>query len=44
MGNTVRKYLKKYFIDAMGAMAQGLFASLLVFWCRRSLFFVYLKV
>ncbi|MBO7405899.1 MAG: PTS sugar transporter subunit IIC, partial [Clostridia bacterium] len=30
MGNTVRKYLKKYFIDAMGAMAQGLFASLLI--------------
>ena len=30
MGNTVRRYLKKYFIDAMGAMAQGLFASLLI--------------
>ncbi len=27
---TVRKYLKRYFIDAMGAMAQGLFASLLI--------------
>ena len=26
----VRAYLKKYFIDAMGAMAQGLFASLLI--------------
>ncbi len=27
---TVLKYLKKYFIDAMGGMAQGLFASLLI--------------
>ncbi len=26
----LRGYLKKYFIDAMGAMAQGLFASLLI--------------
>ena len=26
---TVKKYLKRYFIDAMGAMALGLFASLL---------------
>jgi len=26
----IREYLKKYFIDAMGAMAQGLFASLLI--------------
>ena len=26
----LREYLKKYFIDAMGAMAQGLFASLLI--------------
>lgn len=26
----IRNYLKKYFIDAMGAMAQGLFASLLI--------------
>lgn len=26
----VKKYLKRYFIDAMGAMAQGLFASLLI--------------
>ncbi|MBQ7922022.1 MAG: PTS sugar transporter subunit IIC [Clostridia bacterium] len=26
----VKGYLKKYFIDAMGAMAQGLFASLLI--------------
>lgn len=26
----VKKYLKKYFIDAMGAMALGLFASLLI--------------
>ena len=30
MGTVIRKYLKKYFIDAMGAMAQGLFASLLI--------------
>ncbi len=28
--NTVKKYLKRYFIDAMGAMALGLFASLLI--------------
>ncbi len=28
--NTIKKYCKKYFIDAMGAMAQGLFASLLI--------------
>lgn len=27
---TIKAYLKKYFIDAMGAMAQGLFASLLI--------------
>ena len=27
---TVKKYLKRYFIDAMGAMALGLFASLLI--------------
>ena len=27
---TLQKYLKKYFIDAMGAMALGLFASLLI--------------
>ena len=27
---TVKNYLKRYFIDAMGAMAQGLFASLLI--------------
>ena len=26
----VKKYLKRYFIDAMGAMALGLFASLLI--------------
>ncbi len=26
----LKKYLKKYFIDSMGAMAQGLFASLLI--------------
>ncbi|MBR5446153.1 MAG: PTS sugar transporter subunit IIC [Clostridia bacterium] len=26
----LRAYMKKYFIDAMGAMAQGLFASLLI--------------
>jgi len=26
----IKAYLKKYFIDAMGAMAQGLFASLLI--------------
>lgn len=28
--NTVKKYLHRYFIDAMGAMALGLFASLLI--------------
>lgn len=28
--NKVKSYLKRYFIDAMGAMAQGLFASLLI--------------
>ncbi|MBE6536115.1 MAG: PTS sugar transporter subunit IIC [Ruminococcaceae bacterium] len=28
--NTVKKYLNRYFIDAMGAMALGLFASLLI--------------
>lgn len=28
--NVVKKYLKRYFIDAMGAMALGLFASLLI--------------
>lgn len=28
--NTLRKYAKRYFIDAMGAMALGLFASLLI--------------
>ncbi len=27
---TVAKYLKRYFLDAMGGMAQGLFASLLI--------------
>lgn len=27
---TLKKYLKRYFIDAMGSMAQGLFASLLI--------------
>ena len=27
---TVKKYLKKYFVTAMGAMAQGLFATLLI--------------
>ena len=27
---TIKRYLKRYFIDAMGAMAQGLFASLLI--------------
>lgn len=30
MKETLRKYLKRYCIDAMGAMASGLFASLLV--------------
>ena len=28
--NMVKKYLRRYFIDAMGAMALGLFASLLI--------------
>lgn len=28
--NTVKKYLKRYFIDAMSSMALGLFASLLI--------------
>lgn len=28
--NTLKAYLKKYFIDAMGAMSLGLFASLLI--------------
>lgn len=28
--NTVKKYLHRYFIDAMGSMALGLFASLLI--------------
>ena len=27
---TIKKYSKRYFIDAMGAMALGLFASLLI--------------
>ena len=26
----VKEYLKKYFVTAMGAMAQGLFATLLI--------------
>ena len=30
MKNTVKKYLNRYFIDAMSAMALGLFASLLI--------------
>lgn len=30
MKNKITSYLKKYFIDAMGAMALGLFASLLI--------------
>ena len=30
MKNTFKKYLHRYFIDAMGAMALGLFASLLI--------------
>ncbi len=30
MKETVKKYAKRYFIDAMGAMALGLFASLLI--------------
>lgn len=29
-GNLVVKYLKRYFLDAMGGMAQGLFATLLI--------------
>ncbi len=29
-GNVVVRYLKRYFLDAMGGMAQGLFASLLI--------------
>ncbi len=29
-GNVLVRYLKRYFIDAMGGMAQGLFASLLI--------------
>ncbi len=29
-GNTLVRYLKRYFLDAMGGMAQGLFASLLI--------------
>ncbi len=29
-GNILTKYLKRYFLDAMGAMALGLFASLLI--------------
>ena len=28
--DTLKKYLNRYFIDAMGSMAQGLFASLLI--------------
>ncbi len=28
--NTVKKYMTRYFVDAMGAMALGLFASLLI--------------
>ena len=28
--DTLKKYLSRYFIDAMGSMAQGLFASLLI--------------
>ena len=28
----LKHYAKRYFIDAMGAMAQGLFASLLITW------------
>ena len=27
---TLKKYLNRYFVDAMGSMAQGLFASLLI--------------
>ena len=30
MKQKIKAYLKKYFIDAMGAMALGLFASLLI--------------
>ena len=30
MMETMKKYAKRYFIDAMGAMALGLFASLLI--------------
>ncbi len=30
MKEALKKYAKRYFIDAMGAMAQGLFASLLI--------------
>ncbi len=30
MKETIKKYAKRYFIDAMGAMALGLFASLLI--------------
>ena len=30
MKETLKKYSKRYFIDAMGAMALGLFASLLI--------------
>ena len=30
VGSIVKKYAKRYLIDAMGAMAQGLFASLLI--------------
>lgn len=30
MKETIKKYLRRYFIDAMGAMALGLFASLLI--------------
>ncbi len=29
-GNVIVRYLKRYFLDAMGGMAQGLFASLLI--------------
>ncbi len=29
-GETLKRYLKRYFLDAMGGMAQGLFASLLI--------------
>ena len=28
--NKVKEYLKKYFVTAMSAMAQGLFATLLI--------------